>query len=101
MREPREPALTPPQSRGVLPLPTGVALSTSGQWIFNALVAASYPALERAVGTAGVLYSFALVCVATWLFVLRCVPETRGVPLEELGSLMARPTDAQQGKKDE
>ena len=39
------------------------------------------------------LYGFTLVCVAAWLFVLRFVPETRGVPLEELGRLMEREGD--------
>ena len=71
----------------------GVAASTGSQWIFNALVAAAFPVLKSRLGTPGVLNGFALVCVAAWLFVLRFVPETRGVPLEELGSLMARDGD--------
>ena len=76
----------------------GVALSTSVQWIFNALVAAAFPLLVKQFGTSGVLYGFALVCVAAWLFVLRFVPETRGVPLEELGRLMERDGDGKKGK---
>ena len=32
---------------------SGVALSTSGQWVFNALVAAAFPALAATVGTPG------------------------------------------------
>ena len=39
--------------------------------------------------------SFALL---PWLLLLRFVPETRGVPLEELGRLMEREGDAKKGK---
>ena len=70
------------------------------QWIFNALVAAAFPLLVKQLGTSGVLKGFALVCVAAWLFVLRFVPETRGVPLEELGRLMEREGDAKKGKEE-
>ena len=71
----------------------GVAASTGSQWIFNALVAAAFPVAVHSFGMRPALGFFAAVCVAAWLFVLRFVPETRGVPLEELGSLMARDGD--------
>ena len=36
-----------------------------------------------------------------WVFVQRCVPETRGVPLERLSDLMKREGDAKPGAKTE
>ena len=64
---------------------SGVALSSSFQWISNALVAAIFPALSRQLGTPLVLQGFALTCAVAFFFVLRFVPETKGVALEDIG----------------
>ena len=41
------------------------------------------------------------LCPPRWVFVQRCVPETRGVPLERLSDLMKREGDAKPGAKTE
>ena len=71
----------------------GVAASTGVQFACNALVAATFPVLTAAIGTRATLCSFAAFSSAAWLFVLRSVPETKGISLEEIGS-------AVEGKQD-
>jgi len=63
----------------------GVAASTGVQFAANAFVAATFPVFSAAIGTRTTLCWFAGFSFAAWLFVLRFVPETKGVALEDIG----------------
>ncbi|MCV7400974.1 sugar porter family MFS transporter [Mycobacterium fragae] len=57
-------------------------LAATAQWITNATVAVTFPALRHALGFA---YGFYTLCaVLSFLFVWRWVRETKGVPLEDM-----------------
>ncbi|WP_346079757.1 sugar porter family MFS transporter [Gibbsiella dentisursi] len=74
--------LFPMQLRGRL---TGTAISL--QWIFNALVAFSFPPLMAVAGSK-TFFIFALINVGSLLFIMLMVPETRGKSLEEIETHM-------------
>ena len=74
--------LFPMQLRGRL---TGTAISV--QWIFNALVALSFPPVLAFAGSQ-TFFIFAVINVCSLLFIAAMVPETRGKSLEEIESHM-------------
>ncbi len=74
--------LFPNQVRGLL---SGVAVSL--QWIFNALVAFAFPLTLEHLGNY-TFYVFAALNCASLIFVLCCVPETRGKSLEQIERLL-------------
>lgn len=53
-------------------------------WCTNAIISFLFPLLNSALGSTGTFLLFVAVNVASWLFVRRCVPETKGTTLEEL-----------------
>lgn len=62
----------------------GMSVATLTNWGFNFLVVFSFPLMVSTIGLGGVFAIYALVCAAGILFTLRAVPETNGVPLEEI-----------------
>ncbi|OSN06359.1 MFS transporter [Lonsdalea iberica] len=74
--------LFPMQLRGRL---TGTAISV--QWIFNALVALSFPPVLAFAGSQ-TFFIFAVINVCSLLFIAAMVPETRGKSLEEIETHM-------------
>lgn len=74
----------PTHSRGVM---NGIAVGLF--WIFNAIVAFAFPiALSYFGGMT--FFLFAIVNIFSIIFCLRCVPETKGLSLEEIERLMER-----------
>lgn len=77
-----------------------LSLAVAAQWLFNALVANSFP-LVNELPANGEVFSgslpyllFAGFCLLTLLFVWRWVPETKGRSLEAMAELWQRsPTD--------
>ncbi|MDU8923314.1 MFS transporter, partial [Pasteurellaceae bacterium LIM206] len=72
----------------------GLALAVSFNWIFNFVVSQSFPMmnenpylLEKFHG-AFPMWLFAACCVIGFFFILRYVPETKGVSLEKMEKLM-------------
>ncbi|QCR36474.1 sugar porter family MFS transporter [Nissabacter sp. SGAir0207] len=53
-------------------------------WIANFLISLSFPMLLASVGLAGAYFTFAVIGIAGSLFVIRCIPETRGRSLEQI-----------------
>ncbi|RPA12693.1 sugar porter family MFS transporter [Gordonia sp. OPL2] len=53
-------------------------------WCTNALISFVFPLLNSALGSTGTFGLFVIVNIASWLFVFRAVPETKGTTLEEL-----------------
>lgn len=62
----------------------GLAVSTLANWGFGFLAVLALPALEQAVGFAGVFALSAVMSVLAVAFGARCVPETAGRTLEEI-----------------
>ncbi|MBB4078753.1 sugar porter (SP) family MFS transporter [Lewinella aquimaris] len=67
---------------------SGTSFGTSVHWILAAIIPSLVPVLFTAIGTAPVFAFFALMMVLQLLFVWRLMPETKGVPLEELDLVM-------------
>lgn len=72
----------------------GLAIAVSFNWIFNFVVAQSFPMmnenpylLEKFNG-AFPMWLFAFCCIVGFWFLVRYVPETKGVSLEKMESLM-------------
>ncbi len=53
-------------------------------WCTNAIISFAFPLLTGALGSTGTFALFVLINAASFLFVGRCVPETKGTTLEEL-----------------
>jgi len=74
----------------------GVAMSIAvgAMWLFNAIVANSFPLINRSsinndmFNGALPYFVFASLCVVTFIFVWKYIPETKGKSLEELEKVM-------------
>ena len=62
----------------------GVSATTTVQWLSNMLVAALFPIASARFGMQPILFGFASVCVLAWALVFWCLPETKGVALEDI-----------------
>ena len=67
-----------------------MSIAVAAQWLFNAIVANSFPIINRSNFNAetfnGALpyFIFALMCIATLIFAWKFVPETKGKSLEKI-----------------
>jgi sugar porter (SP) family MFS transporter len=69
----------------------GQSLGSSTHWICAALITVFMPAVLGGAGNPGMAFAFfAFMMVLQLLFVWRVMPETKGVPLEELEKRLAR-----------
>ncbi|CAN6485800.1 unnamed protein product [Victoria cruziana] len=73
----------PLRSRGVC---GGIAATAN--WISNLIVAYSFLSLTQAIGTAWTFMLFGFISVIALIFVLICVPETKGLPIEEVEKML-------------
>jgi sugar porter (SP) family MFS transporter len=71
--------LFPSKARGL-----GMSLSAASNWGFNVLVVASFPILLENIGISAVFLFYAVASLLGLLYVLRYVPETKGIPLEKI-----------------
>ncbi len=62
----------------------GMSFASLANWGFNFVVVFSFPVLVADIGLAGVFGIYAVVCVAGLVFTRLYVPETNGVPLEDI-----------------
>ncbi|MCB0557256.1 MAG: MFS transporter, partial [Phaeodactylibacter sp.] len=62
----------------------GQAFGSSVHWVLAAAIPSLVPVLFTKIGTAPVFAFFAFMMVLQLIFVWRMMPETKGVPLEEL-----------------
>jgi MFS family permease len=67
----------------------GQALGSSTHWVFAALLTSAFPVMVAALAPATVFLFFCGMMVLQLLWVVFLVPETRGVPLEELERRLA------------
>ncbi|KAK8954595.1 putative inositol transporter 2 [Platanthera zijinensis] len=63
-------------------------IAATANWVSNLIVAQSFLSLTRAIGTSMTFLIFGVISVAALFFVLICVPETKGLPIEEVESML-------------
>ena len=61
-----------------------VSIAVSALWIACFVLTFTFPVLNAALGASGTFWLYAAICFAGFLFVKRCVPETKGRSLEEI-----------------
>ena len=64
----------------------GIASTTC--WICNLIVSQSFLSLTEAIGTAFTFMIFGIIAVVAIIFVLIFVPETKGLPIEEVEKML-------------
>jgi sugar porter (SP) family MFS transporter len=69
----------------------GQAFGCFTHWIFAALLTTFFPQMVQSFAPGWVFAFFAGMMVLQWIWVKTMVPETRGVPLEEIQRLLSRP----------
>jgi SP family myo-inositol transporter-like MFS transporter 13 len=67
----------------------GSGLSTSTNWGANFVVGLTFLPMMELLTPAWTFVIYACVCIAGWLCIWRIYPETKGLSLEETGSLLA------------
>jgi SP family arabinose:H+ symporter-like MFS transporter len=63
------------------------AIGAAVDWMANYALIEAFPATQRAIGLGWVLICFAALCVVAIVFVIRYVPETKGMSVEEITEL--------------
>jgi sugar porter (SP) family MFS transporter len=63
---------------------TAMAISTASLWIGCFILTYTFPLLNRAFGTATTFLIYALICAIGFVYIFRCLPETRHKTLEEI-----------------
>ncbi|XP_037079946.1 proton myo-inositol cotransporter-like [Pollicipes pollicipes] len=66
---------------------TGSGLAASCNWLANLAVSLTFLTLVHALGRAGVFFLYAGLAAVGWIVFFRWLPETRGVPLEDMAVL--------------
>ncbi|MBL4818458.1 MAG: sugar porter family MFS transporter [Deltaproteobacteria bacterium] len=62
----------------------GTSISICAQWGFNFLVSGTFPSLLHAIGPSYTFWLYAVLCLAGIIFVIKKVPETKGLSLEKI-----------------
>lgn len=63
-------------------------IAATANWISNLIVAQSFLSLTQAIGTSWTFLIFGVISVIALIFVLVCVPETKGLPIEEVEKML-------------
>ncbi|VVA32563.1 PREDICTED: inositol transporter [Prunus dulcis] len=63
-------------------------IAATANWISNLIVAQSFLSLTQAIGTSWTFLIFGLISVVALIFVLIYVPETKGLPIEEVEKML-------------
>lgn len=61
-----------------------VSVAVSALWIACFILTFTFPILNKALGPAATFWTYAGICIAGFVFILRCVPETKGKTLEQI-----------------
>lgn len=62
----------------------GQAFGSSTHWVLAAIIPSFVPVLFSSIGASAVFFIFAFMMVLQLLFVWKMMPETKGIPLEEM-----------------
>ncbi|XP_068656798.1 probable inositol transporter 2 [Aristolochia californica] len=68
----------------------GGGMAATANWISNLIVAQSFLSLTEAIGTAWTFLIFGFISVMALIFVVVFVPETKGLPIEEVEKMLER-----------
>ncbi|XP_010460813.1 PREDICTED: probable inositol transporter 2 isoform X1 [Camelina sativa] len=63
-------------------------IAATANWISNLIVAQSFLSLTEAIGTSWTFLIFGVISVIALFFVVVCVPETKGMPMEEIEKML-------------
>lgn len=61
-----------------------MAIATFCLWSACFILTYTFPLLNNALGAAGTFWIYGIICLAGFLFIIRCVPETRNKSLENI-----------------
>ncbi|KAI4300052.1 hypothetical protein L6164_033470 [Bauhinia variegata] len=67
-------------------------IASTSNWVSNLIVAQSFLSLTEAIGTAWTFMIFGFIAIAAIIFVLIFVPETKGLPMEEVEHMLEHTT---------
>ncbi|KAK1326376.1 putative inositol transporter 2 [Acorus calamus] len=65
-------------------------IAATSNWVSNLIVAQSFLSLTQAIGTSWTFFLFGVISVVALFFVLVFVPETKGLPIEEVEKMLER-----------
>ncbi|CAJ1975639.1 unnamed protein product [Sphenostylis stenocarpa] len=65
-------------------------IASTSNWVSNLIVAQSFLSLTQAIGTSSTFMIFIFITVAAIIFVIIFVPETKGLPIEEVENMLER-----------
>jgi len=65
-------------------------MASTANWVSNLIVAQSFLSLTQAIGTSSTFMIFIFITIAAIVFVIIFVPETKGLPIEEVESMLER-----------
>lgn len=68
----------------------GMSIAVTALWIACFVLTYTFPALNAALGTSGVFWTYAAICLAGLLFLYFCLPETKGKSLEEIETCLRK-----------
>ncbi|GAB4829375.1 Fibroblast growth factor 3 [Ancistrocladus abbreviatus] len=63
-------------------------IAATANWISNLIVAQSFLSLTQAIGTSWTFLIFGVISLVALFFVIICVPETKGLPIEEIEKML-------------
>ncbi|KAL5773982.1 hypothetical protein ACOSP7_011539 [Xanthoceras sorbifolium] len=63
-------------------------IAATANWISNLIVAQTFLSLTEGIGTSWTFLLFGVISVVALLFVLICVPETKGLPIEGIEKML-------------
>ncbi len=67
----------------------GMSVATSVQWAANFLVSMTFLTIIQYCGAANTFWLYAIMCILCFIYCYFCVPETKGVPLEQIEQNLA------------
>lgn len=70
----------------------GVSVSVAVNRVMNAAVSMSFISIYKAITIGGAFFMFAGISILAWLFFFFFLPETRGIPLEDMEMLFTKKT---------
>ncbi|KAL5704541.1 putative polyol transporter 2 [Ranunculus cassubicifolius] len=76
----------------------GTSAGVAVNRVFSGVISMTFLSLSKAITIGGAFYLFACVGVIAWVFFYTCLPETRGVNLEEIEALFGDEQEKQAKK---
>lgn len=67
-------------------------IAATSNWISNLIVAQSFLSLTEAIGTSWAFFMFGVIAIIALFFVIVFVPETKGLPMEDIEKMLEKRT---------